>query len=233
MTIPTRSDHSIPLVGYRFHPTDYEAADHFLKRKMIGRDNGKPPISQIKVCDFEPCDIPALVNAKLEDQVWRSNRRTKARYWKPTGKPRKVKAKRTEEEIGTKRSLVFYIKDHPKPRRTKWIMHEHECSPNSTLATQTKLSAKAVGRALVPELKLSFEHVSQEVLVVEGISNEIAANSSSDEYEPSIGSTIGFENHNLIKMTAMSTYDKGDLNCVKSPVVKGPSPTFQVQVTKE
>eukprot|EP00257_Ricinus_communis_P025031 XP_025012445.1 NAC domain-containing protein 69-like [Ricinus communis] len=70
MTIPTRSDHSIPLVGYRFHPTDYEAADHFLKRKMIGRDNGKPPISQIKVCDFEPCDIPALVNAKLEDQVW-------------------------------------------------------------------------------------------------------------------------------------------------------------------
>ncbi|EEF47100.1 NAC domain-containing protein 96 [Ricinus communis] len=225
MTSPAPPDQSIPLVGYRFHPTDDELVDHFLKLKMLGRDNVKPPIPQIKVCDFEPWDIPALVNTNFEDQVWyffcardykylhsrRSNRTTKAGYWKPTGKPRKVKAKRTKEEIGTKRSLVFYIKDHPKPRRTKWIMHEYECIPNSTLATQGNfLLYKLKSR---PDANINQGEPSQTTLASDlenQALNEMVVNFSSDVYEQGIPSAVDLDCNNLSK--TMSTYEKGERN---------------------
>lgn len=94
-----------------------------------------------------------MVDTGSEDQVWyffcprdykysgsrRSNRTTRAGFWKPTGKPRKVKDKCSKKEIGTKRSLVFHVKDHPKPKRTKWIMHEYEyIVSNSNMAIQVK-----------------------------------------------------------------------------------------------
>ncbi|KAL3604302.1 hypothetical protein D5086_005161, partial [Populus alba] len=56
----------------------------------------------------------------------RSNRRTKAGFWKPTGKTIKVKAKRNKEVIGTKKTLVFYRSASPKAERTAWIIHEYE-----------------------------------------------------------------------------------------------------------
>lgn len=56
----------------------------------------------------------------------RSNRRTKAGFWKPTGKTIKVKAKRNKEVIGTKKTLVFYKSASPKAERTAWIIHEYE-----------------------------------------------------------------------------------------------------------
>ncbi|XP_050203675.1 NAC domain-containing protein 35-like [Mercurialis annua] len=212
LTCPTQPHQSSPLVGYRFHPTDDELIDHFLKRKMLGHDDDEPPISEIKVCDFEPWDLPALVNKNSEDQVWyffcprdykylrscRSNRTTKAGYWKPTGKPRKVKARRSKEEIGTKRSLVFYIKDHPKPTRTKWIIHEYQWMPNSTLAEPgnfllCKLKSKPGDMINKREPNLVLESQN---------STEMIANSSLHEYD------VG--NDNPTTNSSLHEYDVGN-----------------------
>ncbi|XP_065864321.1 NAC domain-containing protein 91-like [Euphorbia lathyris] len=202
------------LVGYRFHPTDDELLTYFLKPKMLSRVDYRPPIPEIKVCDYEPWDLPALINNNSDDQVWyffcprdykylrsrRSNRTTEAGYWKPTGKPRKVLNKR-KEQIGTKKSLVFYIKERPKAIRTRWIMHEYECALNSTMATSgdfvlCKLKSKAdekinEGQPLHMVVESDLENQN---------SNEITVNSSCDEHESSVHISSDFDDYNPNEM---------------------------------
>lgn len=59
----------------------------------------------------------------------RTNRTTKAGYWKITGKDWEIKTRLTNKEIGRKRCLVFYVRG-PKSSRTQWIMHEYSATFN-------------------------------------------------------------------------------------------------------
>ncbi|WCJ43468.1 NAC domain containing protein 6 [Euphorbia peplus] len=189
---------SIPLVGYRFHPTDDELLTHFLQPKMLHSMDYQPPIPEVKVCDYEPWDLPALISTNSNDQVWyffcprdykylrsrRSNRTTEAGYWKPTGKHRKVLNKH-KQQIGNKKSLVFYIKEQPKPIRTRWIIHEYENAPNSSMATtgdfvlcklKSKADEKIRKRKTPADMVLGSDIENQNL-------NEITVNSSCYEHE--------------------------------------------------
>ncbi|KAG8663678.1 hypothetical protein MANES_01G238300v8 [Manihot esculenta] len=131
-----------PKVGFRFHPTDEEIIGYYLKHKMNGKDSlVNHIIGEIDLCQCEPSDIPELCLISSNDKVWyffnrpdykysnskRANRMTRAGFWKITGKIRYVKAGDTGEEIGSKRSLVFYSKVHDsKPLRTNWVIHEYQ-----------------------------------------------------------------------------------------------------------
>ncbi|KAJ9171607.1 hypothetical protein P3X46_014948 [Hevea brasiliensis] len=225
MSVPATPEQSNPVVGYRFHPTDYELVNYFLKRKINDYNDNDSPITETKVCAVEPWDLPGLVHTGSEDQVWyffcprdykysgsrRSNRTTKAGYWKPTGKPRKVKNKR-KEEIGTKRTLVFYLKDHPKPRRTKWIMHEYDLFVSDSAQGNfllCKLKAK-------PDVKVGNGETSSVVSPCDLQNqklNEMTTNSSSDECEPS-NLFSDFENCNHNQLTTTSTYDQVEQNAL-------------------
>ncbi|XP_050235786.1 NAC domain-containing protein 91-like [Mercurialis annua] len=178
-------------VGYRFHPTDSELVGHFLNRKISGTGTGTDndmPISEVKICDFEPWDLPDLSQVKSDDRVWyffssrdlkylnsgRSNRTTKRGHWKVTGKHRNVKAFGSKKIIGTKTTLVFYTKKegYPKGVKTEWIMHEYESIPKGNFVVcklKTKLKGKMVGKCKPNEL------ASAPVLASESV---ITANSS-------------------------------------------------------
>lgn len=47
-------------VGFRFHPTDEELVDHYLKLKILGMDSHVDIIPEVYVCKWEPWDLPGI-----------------------------------------------------------------------------------------------------------------------------------------------------------------------------
>lgn len=58
MTCPPQSDSQNLPVGWRFHPSDEELVDYYLKRKRLGHPIYGLDISEIQVCDYDPRDLP-------------------------------------------------------------------------------------------------------------------------------------------------------------------------------
>ncbi|KGN66118.1 NAC domain-containing protein 101 isoform X2 [Cucumis sativus] len=140
--------HNLFPVGFRFHPTDEELFNHYLKNKIVGRESLVQYIRQVDICNFEPWELPSLSNDQTGDHQWfffsaqdfkysngrRSNRATKTGYWKSTGKDRQIMARGTKVLIGTKKTLVFYSGRVPNGIKTNWVIHEYHLHPDPNLA---------------------------------------------------------------------------------------------------
>ncbi|GAB2283971.1 hypothetical protein Dimus_018454 [Dionaea muscipula] len=135
--------HDMVMPGFRFHPTEEELVEFYLRRKVEGKKFNVELITFLDLYRYDPWELPAL--AAIGEKEWffyvprdkkyrngdRPNRVTTSGYWKATGADRMI---RTENfrPIGLKKTLVFYSGKAPKGIRTSWIMNEYRLPQQET-----------------------------------------------------------------------------------------------------
>ncbi|XP_048134809.1 uncharacterized protein LOC115746578 isoform X3 [Rhodamnia argentea] len=126
-------------VGYRFHPTDEELVDHYLKLKVLGFRDNICIIPEVDICKWEPWELAqrfkeqSIIPSDDKVQEWwffcpkmpQVRRSTRLGFWKKTGVDRSIKARDNNREIGTRKLLVFHKGRSPKGIKTNWVVHEY------------------------------------------------------------------------------------------------------------
>ncbi|KAK3444388.1 hypothetical protein EUGRSUZ_A00369 [Eucalyptus grandis] len=131
--------------GFRFQATDEELLLDYLKPKILRQPDGGhyDMIPEIDVLEFEPWQLPSLFGHMFSGKELlffchlkrkylnsnRSNRTTKAGYWKPTGEVLTIVSEDTKAKIGIRKTLVFYEGRMPEGKRTNWLKHEYHLNP--------------------------------------------------------------------------------------------------------
>ncbi|CAL9750046.1 unnamed protein product [Musa acuminata subsp. burmannicoides] len=136
-------EHDLVMPGFRFHPTEEELIEFYLRRKVEGKRFNVELITFLDLYRYDPWELPEL--ATIGEKEWyfyvprdrkyrngdRPNRVTTSGYWKATGADRMIKAE-NHRSIGLKKTLVFYSGKAPKGIRTSWIMNEYRLPHSET-----------------------------------------------------------------------------------------------------
>ncbi|KAI3974958.1 hypothetical protein MKX01_005069 [Papaver californicum] len=141
--------HDMVMPGFRFHPTEEELIEFYLRRKVEGKSFNVELITFLDLYRHDPWELPAL--ASIGEKEWffyvprdrkyrngdRPNRVTTSGYWKATGADRMIRNE-SNRSIGLKKTLVFYSGKAPKGIRTSWIMNEYRLPQHETDRYQNK-----------------------------------------------------------------------------------------------
>ncbi|CAA3030515.1 NAC domain-containing 35 [Olea europaea subsp. europaea] len=136
-------EHDMVMPGFRFHPTEEELVEFYLRRKVEGKHFNVELITFLDLYRYDPWELPAL--AAIGEKEWyfyvprdrkyrngdRPNRVTTSGYWKATGADRMIRSENLRS-IGLKKTLVFYSGKAPKGIRTSWIMNEYRLPHHET-----------------------------------------------------------------------------------------------------
>ncbi|XP_043715171.1 NAC domain-containing protein 7-like [Telopea speciosissima] len=135
--------------GFRFHPTDEELVDYYLRKKVASRRIDLDVIKDIDLYKIEPWDLQEKCKIGTEEQNdWyffshkdkkyptgtRTNRATTAGFWKATGRDKAIYSK--HNLVGMRKTLVFYKGRAPNGQKSDWIMHEYRLETNENGAPQ-------------------------------------------------------------------------------------------------
>ncbi|KAG0473138.1 hypothetical protein HPP92_014546 [Vanilla planifolia] len=139
-----RTASEMDLPGFRFHPTEEELLEFYLRRAAAGKKLNFDIIATVNLYLYDPWDLPAL--ARMGEREWyffvprdrrqanggRPNRTTDRGFWKATGSDRPIRsAANPRRLIGLKKTLVYYRGRAPRGTKTDWIMNEYRL-PNLT-----------------------------------------------------------------------------------------------------
>lgn len=131
------------LPGFRFHPTEEELLDFYLKSMIYGSRLRFDIIGFLNIYRHDPWDLPGL--SKIGEREWyffvprdrkhgsggRPNRTTETGFWKATGSDRKIfSLSEPKRIIGLRKTLVFYRGKAPRGSKTDWVMNEYRLPDN-------------------------------------------------------------------------------------------------------
>ncbi|AES90959.1 putative transcription factor NAM family [Medicago truncatula] len=135
--------------GFRFHPTDEELVDYYLRKKVSSKKIDLDVIKDVDLYKIEPWDLQELCKIGSDEQNdWyffshkdkkyptgtRTNRATKAGFWKATGRDKAIYSK--QFLVGMRKTLVFYKGRAPNGQKSDWIMHEYRLETNQNGISQ-------------------------------------------------------------------------------------------------
>uniref|UniRef100_A0A0D9VIU6 NAC domain-containing protein n=1 Tax=Leersia perrieri TaxID=77586 RepID=A0A0D9VIU6_9ORYZ len=134
--------------GFRFHPTDEELVDYYLRKKVASKKIDLDVIKDVDLYKIEPWDLQEKCKIGMEEQNdWyffshkdkkyptgtRTNRATGAGFWKATGRDKPIYARNCL--VGMRKTLVFYKGRAPNGQKSHWIMHEYRLETNENGTT--------------------------------------------------------------------------------------------------
>uniref|UniRef100_A0A0E0LFU6 NAC domain-containing protein n=1 Tax=Oryza punctata TaxID=4537 RepID=A0A0E0LFU6_ORYPU len=129
------------LPGFRFHPTEEELLEFYLKQVVQGKKLKFDIIPTVQLYRHDPRELPGL--ARIGEREWyffvprdrkqaagagggRPSRTTERGFWKATGSDRAVRcAADPKRLIGRKKTLVYYEGRAPRGTKTDWVMNEY------------------------------------------------------------------------------------------------------------
>ncbi|KAL7613999.1 NAC domain-containing protein 7 [Lactuca sativa] len=159
--------------GFRFHPTDEELVDYYLRKKINSRTIELDVIRDVDLYKIEPWDLQDLCRLGTEEQNdWyffshkdkkyptgsRTNRATAAGFWKATGRDKAIYSK--HELVGMRKTLVFYKGRAPNGLKSDWIMHEYRLETDEN-ATTTQEEGWVVCRVFKKRLPAMIRRASE------------------------------------------------------------------------
>ncbi|KAG2608838.1 NAC domain-containing protein 105-like isoform X2 [Panicum virgatum] len=134
--------------GFRFHPTDEELVDYYLRKKVASRRIDLNVIKDVDLYKIEPWDLQEKCRlggpGEEEQNEWyffshkdkkyptgtRTNRATAAGFWKATGRDKPIYANKQRQLVGMRKTLVYYKGRAPNGHKSDWIMHEYRLETN-------------------------------------------------------------------------------------------------------
>ncbi|KAE8022388.1 hypothetical protein FH972_008190 [Carpinus fangiana] len=160
--------------GFRFHPTDEELVDYYLRKKVTSRRIDLDVIKDVDLYKIEPWDLQEICRIGTEEQSdWyffshkdkkyptgtRTNRATTAGFWKATGRDKAIYSK--HDLVGMRKTLVFYKGRAPNGQKSDWIMHEYrlETDENGTPQEEGWVVCRVFKKKITAMRKVS-EHES-------------------------------------------------------------------------
>ncbi|KAF9622254.1 hypothetical protein IFM89_030296 [Coptis chinensis] len=150
----------LELPGFRFHPTEEELLDFYLKKIVFGKKFRFDVIGFLNIYGYDPWELPGL--AKIGEREWyffvprnrkqgnggRPNRTTEHGFWKATGSDRNIRCLNDPKRvIGLKKTLVFYRGRAPHGSKTDWVMNEYRMPENCTLPKEDIVLCKIYRKA--------------------------------------------------------------------------------------
>ncbi|XP_075521098.1 NAC domain-containing protein 66-like [Primulina tabacum] len=144
MSISVNGQSQVPP-GFRFHPTEEELLQYYLRKKVALDKIDLDVIQEVDLNKLEPWDIQEKCKIGSTPQNdWyffshkdkkyptgtRTNRATAAGFWKATGRDKVING--NSRRIGMRKTLVFYKGRAPNGQKSDWIMHEYRLDDGST-----------------------------------------------------------------------------------------------------
>ncbi|XP_024988089.1 NAC domain-containing protein 22-like [Cynara cardunculus var. scolymus] len=169
----------LQLPGFRFHPTEEELLDFYLKKMVSGKNNLRfDIIGYLNIYLYDPWALPGL--SKIGEREWyffvprdrkhgsggRPNRTTQNGFWKATGSDRKIfSLTDPKKPLGLKKTLVFYKGRAPRGNKTDWVMNEYRLPDSYPLHKEIvlcKIYRKATSMKVL-EQRAAMEEVTKTI----------------------------------------------------------------------